>query len=50
MTKEFRCHGANPEKLYTLFNLEVPDHIFDFSTNINAVEQRGIFSRHSHCA
>lgn len=44
MTKEFRCHGANPEKLYTLFNLEVPDHIFDFSTNINAVEQREGFS------
>lgn len=44
MTKEFRLHGANPEKLYELFGIEMPDRIYDFSTNTNAVEQRKGFS------
>lgn len=44
MTKEFRLHGANPEKLYTLFGLQMPGLVFDFSTNTNAVEQRKGFS------
>lgn len=44
MTKKFRLHGANPEKLYRLFGLDVPDRILDFSTNINAVKQREGFS------
>lgn len=40
---EFRLHGANPEKLYELFGLPMPERIYDFSTNTNAVAQRGGF-------
>ena len=28
-------HGANPQNLYRAFNVEVPQHILDFSTNTN---------------
>ncbi len=37
---EFRLHGANPEKLYELFGVPMPERIYDFSTNTNAVAQR----------
>lgn len=40
---EFRRHGANPEKLYELFGLPMPERVYDFSTNTNAVAQRGGF-------
>ena len=40
---EFRLHGANPEKLYELFGLQMPERVYDFSTNTNAVAQRGGF-------
>ena len=40
---EFRLHGANPEKLYELFGLPMPERLYDFSTNTNAVAQRGGF-------
>ncbi len=40
---EFRLHGANPEKLYELFGLPMPERVYDFSTNTNAVAQRGGF-------
>lgn len=40
---EFRLHGANPEKLYELFGLQMPERLYDFSTNTNAVAQRGGF-------
>ena len=42
--KEIRAHGANPEKLYASFGLQMPNRIIDFSTNVNAVEQRKGFS------
>lgn len=32
---EVLMHGANPENLYRAFNIEVPEKIFDFSTNTN---------------
>lgn len=41
---EFRPHGANPEKLYQQFGIPMPERVFDFSTNTNAVAQRGGFS------
>lgn len=41
---EFRLHGANPEKLYELFGLQMPERVYDFSTNTNAVAQRGGFA------
>ena len=41
---EFRLHGANPEKLYELFGLPMPERLYDFSTNTNAVAQRGGFA------
>ena len=41
---EFRLHGANPEKLYELFALPMPERVYDFSTNTNAVAQRGGFA------
>lgn len=44
MKEKFRLHGANPEKLYSLFGLQMPDRVFDFSTNTNAAEQRKGFS------
>ena len=28
-------HGANPQNLFTAFNVEIPSHILDFSTNTN---------------
>ena len=31
---EFRLHGANPEKLYELFGLPMPERLYDFSTSI----------------
>lgn len=40
---EIRLHGANPEKLYELFGLQMPERLYDFSTNTNAVAQRGGF-------
>ena len=40
---EFRAHGANPEKLYAAAGLPTPAKIYDFSTNTNAVPQRGGF-------
>ena len=40
---EFRAHGANPEKLYAAAGLPTPAKIYDFSTNTNAVPQRGAF-------
>ncbi|MCD7953836.1 MAG: aminotransferase class I/II-fold pyridoxal phosphate-dependent enzyme [Synergistaceae bacterium] len=40
---EFSLHGANPEKLYELFGLPMPERVYDFSTNTNAVAQRGGF-------
>lgn len=40
---EFRAHGANPEKLYELAGIQKPAKIYDFSTNTNAVPQRGGF-------
>lgn len=40
---EFRAHGANPEKLYAAAGLPTPTKIYDFSTNTNAVPQRGGF-------
>ena len=40
---EFRLHGTNPEKLYELFGLQMPERLYDFSTNTNAVAQRGGF-------
>ena len=30
-------HGANPENLYRAFNIEMPERIFDFSTNTNII-------------
>ena len=41
---EFRLHGANPDKLYELFGLQMPERVYDFSTNTNAVAQRGGFA------
>lgn len=41
---EFRLHGANPEKLYELFGVPMPERIYDFSTNTNAVAQREGFA------
>ena len=40
---KFRAHGANPEKLYAAAGLPTPAKIYDFSTNTNAVPQRGGF-------
>ena len=44
VTKEFRLHGANPEKLYAAFGIPMPHKVLDFSTNTNAVKQRDGFS------
>ncbi|MDO5116540.1 MAG: aminotransferase class I/II-fold pyridoxal phosphate-dependent enzyme [Synergistaceae bacterium] len=44
MKKVFRPHGANPEKLYELFGIPMPEKVMDFSTNTNAVEQRRGFA------
>lgn len=41
---KFRSHGANPEKLYELSGIPKPEKIYDFSTNTNAVPQRGGFA------
>ena len=30
-------HGANPQNLYRFFNLNVPEKIIDFSTNVNVL-------------
>lgn len=35
---KWRSHGANPEKLYEQFNIDMPDEIIDFSTNTNILE------------
>ena len=35
MHNTLTLHGANPENLYTAFNLPIPDKILDFSTNTN---------------
>ena len=37
----FRMHGANPEKLYKNLGIPMPDKIYDFSTNTNALEWDG---------
>ncbi len=34
---KYRQHGANPEKLFEQFNISIPDHIIDFSTNTNVI-------------
>lgn len=34
---KFRAHGANPERIFADFGIGVPDVIYDFSTNTNAV-------------
>lgn len=41
---EFRPHGANPEKLYKLFGIQMPAHVVDFSTNTNAVRSDSAFT------
>ena len=35
MHNTLTIHGANPENLYSAFNLTMPDKIIDFSTNTN---------------
>lgn len=35
---KWRSHGANPEKLYEQFNIELPKEIIDFSTNTNVID------------
>ena len=35
MHKTLTIHGANPENLYSVFSLPMPDKILDFSTNTN---------------
>ena len=35
MHNTLTLHGANPENLYTAFNLTIPEKILDFSTNTN---------------
>ena len=37
MNYTMTLHGANPENLFRAFNLEVPEKIFDFSTNTNVL-------------
>lgn len=39
--KQFRLHGANPEKLYIQFGIKRPEKIIDFSTNTNALPWSG---------
>lgn len=41
---EFRLHGANPDKLYKSFGIEMPRRIIDFSTNTNALPWTGTLS------
>jgi threonine-phosphate decarboxylase len=36
-----RLHGANPEKLYTVMGLPLPEKILDFSTNTNVLPWQG---------
>lgn len=38
---QFRMHGANPEKLYKSFGMDMPEQVHDFSTNTNALEWDG---------
>lgn len=38
---EFRLHGANPDKLYKSFGIEMPRRVIDFSTNTNALPWTG---------
>ena len=35
MENVLTLHGANPENLYRIFNIEIPEKILDFSTNTN---------------
>lgn len=35
---ELRAHGANPEKLYAAMGVEMPDEVYDFSTNASVVD------------
>lgn len=36
---KWRVHGANPNKLYKQFNIEMPESVTDFSDNANAIKQ-----------
>lgn len=38
---EFRLHGANPNKLYKSFAIEMPRQVVDFSTNTNVLPWTG---------
>lgn len=38
---EFRLHGANPEKTYKNFSIPMPEKVYDFSTNTNALPWNG---------
>lgn len=38
---EFRLHGANPDKLYKSFGIEMPGRVIDFSTNTNVLPWTG---------
>lgn len=37
----FPLHGADPENLYRIFGIPVPEKILDFSTNTNAIPWKG---------
>lgn len=41
---KWRSHGANPEKLYQQFDIEMPEDIIDFSTNTNVIKADKKFS------
>lgn len=47
---EFRAHGANPDKLYEQFGVAMPERVFDFSTNTNAVPRGPGFAPDIHAA
>ncbi len=37
---EWRMHGANPEKLYQQFGIEMPNKVIDYSDNGNVIKQK----------
>ena len=37
INKNLTLHGANPENLYKIFNLKMPEKIIDFSSNTNVI-------------
>ncbi len=41
---KWRVHGANPNKLYKQFNIEMPEDVIDFSDNANAIKQETVLN------